>query len=424
MRSLLAIAVTATLSLSAASPYVYVDPDGNFRDNDSTYRFIGTNFWYGPILASDGQGSNHYRLLRELDSLQSLGINNLRILAGAEGPEGLPHHISPVLQTKPGEYNDTLLVGLDRLLAELEYRQMKAVIYLTNAWEWSGGYGSYLQWTGHGKAPVPGIDGYREYVDHVAQFVLSEESRQLAVDHARYMASRVNTVTGRPYSESPAIMSWQICNEPRAFSKEGKEALLSWISQMAQAIKAADPNHLVSTGSEGMYGCEIDLDLWTRIHSLPEIDYAVIHLWPTNWGWASRDSAEDHIDQACRLSDEYIENHLNALADNGIRKPLVIEEFGYPRDGFKFSPDAPTTARDEFYDHIFKRFSSNMQIAGVNFWGWNGVGRSAKRPDNLWRPGDDYLCDPAHEPQGMYGVFSSDASTINLIRKYNYKNRH
>lgn len=424
MRSLLAIAVTAALSLSAASPYVYVSPDGKFQDNDSTYRFIGTNFWYGPILASDGQGSNHKRLQRELDSLQALGINNLRILAGAEGPDGLPHHISPVLQTKPGEYNDTLLIGLDRFLAELEHRQMKAVIYLTNAWEWSGGYGSYLQWTGHGKAPVPGIDGYKEYVNHVAQFVLSTESRQQAVDHARYMASRVNTITGRPYSESPAIMSWQICNEPRAFSQKGKEALLSWISQMAQAIKTTDTNHLVSSGSEGMYGCEIDLELWTRIHSLPEIDYAVIHLWPTNWGWASRDSVADHVDQACRLSDEYIDTHLKALSDSGIRKPLVIEEFGYPRDGFRFSPDTPTTARDKYYDHIFKRFRSDTQIAGVNFWGWNGFGRSANRSDNLWRANDDYLCDPAHEPQGMYGVFSSDVSTINLIRKYNYKNKH
>lgn len=396
----------------AIDKMIRIGEDAQFHIGTSTepYRFVGTNFWYGPILASDSPGGDYTRLTRELDILRSLGITNLRILAGAEGPAGLPHHISPVLQISPGVYNESLLVGLDRFMAELERRDMRAVIYLTNAWEWSGGYGSYLQWTGHGQAPVPGIDGYREYVDHVAQFVLSDSARQMAVDHARFMAGRTNTVTGRPYSESPAIMAWQVCNEPRAFSNEGKEALLNWIRDMACAIKEVDPNHMVSTGSEGKYGCETDLDLWTRIHSLPEIDYAIIHLWPTNWGWASRDSVEAHVDRACRMSDEYINEHLDAIASAG--KPLVIEEFGYPRNGFRFSPEVPVTARDRYYSHIIDRFHTDRRIAGLNFWGWNGSGRPSAE---MWQPGADFLCDPAHEPQGMYGVFDTDTTTIEIL---------
>lgn len=408
---MLALGLAGGLVASAVgSMPVSVGDDGQFYRDGKPYRFVGTNFWYGPILASEGRGGDFARLSRELDSLQAMGVDNLRILAGAEGPEGLRHHISPVLQPEPGVYNDTLLTGLDRFMAELERRDMKAVVYLTNAWEWSGGYGSYLQWAGHGEAPVPGIDGYREYVDHVAEFVKSDSARRMAVDHARFMVSRVNSVTGRPYADSPAIMAWQICNEPRAFSQEGKESLLTWIGDMARAIKSADPNHLVSTGSEGMYGCEIDLDLWKRIHSLPEIDYAVIHLWPTNWGWASRDSVEAHVGEACRLSDEYIDVHLNAM--DGAGKPLVIEEFGYPRDGFRFSPEEPVTARDEYYRHLMDRFINDSRINGLNFWGWNGAGRAGH---DLWRPGDDYLCDPAHEPQGMYGVFDTDRSTIEIL---------
>ena len=415
MNSLAKFAVGATL-LSAAAPaltaqYVTVGNDAQFHIGDSTYRFTGTNFWYGPILAADGPWGDSARLVRELDTLQSLGITNLRILAGAEGPEGLPHHIVPALQREPGVYNDSLLTGLDRFMAMLEERRMKAVIYLTNAWEWSGGYGSLLQWAGKGVAPVPGIDGYKEYVDHVADFVLNDSARQMAVDHARFMASRTNSVTGRPYSESPAIMAWQVCNEPRAFSAAGKEQLLTWIRDMARAIKSADPNHMVSTGSEGMYGCEIDLDLWTRIHAMPEIDYAIIHLWPTNWGWASRDSVEAHIDRAIEYSDEYIDLHLKAIAPYG--KPLVIEEFGYPRDGFRFSPSDPTTARDKYYAHIVSRFRTTPAIAGINFWGWNGSGRAR---GERWQPGDPFLCDPAHEPQGMYGVFDTDSSTIATLR--------
>lgn len=402
--------LTAAGSATMAQ-YVSVGGDSQFNIDGEAYRFTGTNLWYGPILAADGPWNDSLRLARELDTLQQLGITNLRILAGAEGPEGLPHHIVPVLQREPGVYNDSLLVGLDRFMAMLEERQMKAVIYLTNAWEWSGGYGSLLQWAGEGVAPVPGIDGYNEYVDHVARFVLNDSARRMAVDHARFMASRVNSVTGRPYAESPAIMAWQVCNEPRAFSKAGKEQLLDWIRDMARAIKEADPNHMVSTGSEGMYGCEIDLDLWTRIHALPEIDYAIIHLWPTNWGWASRDSVEAHVDSACQLSDEYIDAHLKAIEPYG--KPLVIEEFGYPRDGFRFAPDVPVTARDIYYRHIVDRYRSTAAIAGINFWGWNGTGRAR---GERWQAGDPFLCDPAHEPQGMYGVFDTDTTTIAILR--------
>jgi len=31
-------------------------------------------------------------------------------------------------------------------------------------------------------------------------------------------------------------------------------------------------------------------------------------------------------------------------------------------------------------------------------------------------PGDDYMCDPPQEPQGLYSVFSTDKSTINVIK--------
>lgn len=403
--------LTSMVTTHAQSPFVTIGDDGRFLLHDSTYRFVGTNFWYGPILASPGPGGDRERLHRELDRLQSLGITNLRILAGAEGDDGRPCHISPILQPVPGQYDTQLLQGLDYLLAQLEQRQMTAVVYLTNAWEWSGGYGTYLEWSGHDKAPIPAIDGYNTYVNYVKQFVLDKKARDMAIDHARHIISRINSITGRPYAESPAIMAWQVANEPRAFSDEGKEALLDWIRQMAQAIKAIDTNHLVSTGSEGKYGCEVDLDLWRRIHALPEIDYAIIHLWPTNWGWASRDSVEAHVEQACQLSEQYINEHLQAIAPH--HRTLVIEEFGYPRDGMRFTNDSPVTARDTYYRYLISRFATDTRISGLNFWGWGGEAPGGK---TQWMPGAPYTCDPAHEQQGLYSVFASDTTTIDIIR--------
>ena len=158
-------ACNSTKKVAAPDENFVTVRDGDFHIGDSLYRFVGTNFWYGPILASEGRGGNRQRLARELDLLQSTGINNLRILVGGDGDEGLPSHIGPVLQTAPGVYNDTLLQGLDFLMAELERRDMKAVLYLNNAWEWSGGYGAYLQWAGKGKAPIPSVDGWPAYMD-------------------------------------------------------------------------------------------------------------------------------------------------------------------------------------------------------------------------------------------------------------------
>ncbi|MBD5355440.1 MAG: beta-mannosidase [Bacteroides sp.] len=393
--------------------------DGEFYIGDSVYRYVGTNFWYGGILASEGNDGNRERLALELDSLQSMGVNNLRILVGGDGEEGLVAHISPTLQAAPGIYNVDLLTGLDYLLADLEERGMKAVLYLNNAWEWSGGFSTYLEWAGEGKAAIPAVDGYQAYVDYTTKFFNNEKAQELAARHVRNIVGRVNSITGKPYSESPAIMAWQIANEPRAFSKENKEAFAEWIASTASLIKEIDPNHLVSIGSEGMVGCELDMDLWTRIHSLPTVDYATIHIWPYNWNWVNASTMTDSLIVACRNTTDYINSHYNALSSALVNdsmkysKPLVLEEFGYPRDNMQIAIGSGVTARDGYYRHVFSEVENGGKLAGVNFWGWGGL---AQPPHKTWEPGDPYTGDPAQEDQGLYSVFASDTTTISLIK--------
>lgn len=395
-----------------ASPYVTVQ-DGKFYLGDSVYRYVGTNFWYAPILASEGRGGDRARLARELDMLDSIGVTNLRVLVGADGPEGLPAHISPILQERPGVYNDTLLRGLDYLMAELERRDMKAVLYFNNAWEWSGGYSSYLIWAGETDAKFPGRDGYQPYVDYVARFMQNDSAKRMSLEHVKFIVSRTNTVTGKPYAESPALMAWQVANEPRAFSKENKEALVAYIDTVTTLVRSLDANHLISTGSEGLVGCEMDLDLWKRIHSLPNVDYGLIHIWPTNWGWSNRQTMDSRLDSVCIMADEYIAEHFEALEQTG--KPLVLEEFGYPRDGWSYAPGSATTARDKFYENLFAIIHDSGRIAGCNFWAWGG---EAQPNHETWQDGDPYTGDPAQEPQGLFSVFSTDSSTVALIHRY------
>ncbi len=393
--------------------------DGEFHIGDSVYRYVGTNFWYGAILASEGQGGDRERLARELDTLQAIGINNLRILVGGDGEEGLASHISPTLQKSPGVYNDTILRGLDYLLDELEKRDMKAVLYLNNAWEWSGGFSTYLEWAGEGKAVNPATAGYPAYMAYASKFSVNDSAQKLAANHVRNIVSRTNSITGKPYSESPAIMAWQIANEPRCFNPDNKESFAKWIGETASLIKEIDPNHLVSTGSEGAWGCEGDMDLWTQIHSYPEVDYATIHIWPYNWSWVNGETVTDSVPVACRNTTDYINSHYEALGkalqEKGeSSKPIVLEEFGYPRDGMAYAQGTPVTGRDAYYGHVFSEIKGGGKIKGANFWGWGGL---ANPTHEVWQPGDDYTGDPAQEAQGLNSVFASDSTTISIIRQ-------
>ena len=49
---------------AAGQQYVSVR-DGEFYIGDSVYRYVGANFWYGAILASEGRGGDRARLARE-----------------------------------------------------------------------------------------------------------------------------------------------------------------------------------------------------------------------------------------------------------------------------------------------------------------------------------------------------------------------
>lgn len=402
---------------ASPAPEGFVTTDGtHFFCDGKPYYYIGTNFWYGPILASEGSGGNPDRLARELDMLKSLGVENLRILVGADSGSRFANTVVPTLQSSPGVYNDTLLAGLDRLLVEMGRRQMKAVLYLTNSWDWSGGFGFYLRATGHGDSPNASGEGYNRYVDYAADFSVDTEAQRLFFEHVRAIVSRTNRFSNRPYKDDPAIMAWQICNEPRAFSRENKAAFAAWVSRTAALIKEIDPLHLVSTGSEGLYGCEVDTLLCAAVHRDKNIDYLTAHIWPANWGWAAKDRLAEDMPRVLERTKLYIDLH-ESMADS-LQKPLVVEEFGYPRDGYSFSPEASTDSRDQFYTYIFHRVRASHDrqgpLAGCNFWGWGGQGRPS---GETWHAGHDYLCDPPHEPQGWYSVFDCDASTLKLIRQ-------
>ncbi|MGE5562029.1 MAG: glycoside hydrolase 5 family protein [Bacillota bacterium] len=389
------------------------------------YRYVGTNMWYAAYLGADAPYGNRARLQREFDRLAELGVTSVRMLGSSE-LSPLKNSVTPTFRDRTSHYNEALLGGLDFALAELGKRNMKAVIYVANFWEWSGGFMTYLYWVNGGRYinmndpahPWP------EFPDMSSDFYGRPKAVAMLDDYIRALVGRRNRITGTRYAEDPAIQAWQLANEPRPGEspevlKRHMPAYLHWIDRTARLIKSIDPNHMVSTGSEGTQGCADSDSCAREAHSSPAIDYVTAHIWPQNWSWADPKDLPGTWPTVEKNTRAYFARQL-AIAQ-ALGKPLVVEEFGFPRDN-GYEPGTPTVYKDKFYALIYELALENMQaggpVAGTHFWAWGGEGR-AQHPDHHFQPGDtNYVGDPPHEPQGWYSVFDVDASTQAVIRNH------
>ncbi|MBT2134947.1 mannanase [Croceibacterium sp. LX-88] len=423
--------IAGSLALLAPGGSAFAAEGNRFIRRDGTrlllgsepYRITGANMWYAAWLGADAAYGDRARLGRELDRLQALGINNLRIMAAAEeGP--LRHSIKPGFSRPDGSLNRELLAGLDYAMAEIARRGMTAVVCLGNFWEWSGGIATWLyrvtgQYTDMNDPAHP----WPAFPDATSAFYGNAEAVRLYHDYVRTVVTRTNSVTGLRYIDDPAVMCWQLANEPRpggsdAVIAQRRESYFQWIDDTAALIRSLDRNHLVSLGHEGTQGANGSEDIVRRAHQA--IDYLTAHIWPLNWGWVNGKDLPGTWDAGSAKVSDYLATHARLALELG--KPLQFEEFGFPRDGEVYSPGTPTTFRDRYYAMIYgavrASWTKGGPIMGSNFWAWNGEAR-ATHPDYRFRDGDRaYMGDPPHEPQGWYGVFNTDESTLALVRDH------
>ena len=119
------------------------------------------------------------------------------------------------------------------------------------------------------------------------------------------------------------------------------------------------------------------------------------------------------LDKAIANTREYIDVHV-AEAQK-MNKPLVLEEFGLPRDSVMFDRKSSTVLRDRYYEEIFEIVKEHAiqksVFQGCNFWAWGGFAQ----PQHLfWQKGDDYMGDPGQEEQGLNSVYDTD-TTVKLV---------
>jgi mannan endo-1,4-beta-mannosidase len=406
---------------AAKSPFVRVR-GSQLMLNNKLYYFCGTNFWYGCYIGSKGKTGDRERLKRELDELVSLGINNLRILAASEAANS-PGTLNPAIQTAKGVYNEELLDGLDFLLAEMGKRKMVGVLYLNNYWQWSGGMVQYLNWIKSSDKENQSSGTGEGFRISSTSFYSNKPANDLYRNYIAMLINRKNSYTGLQYKNDPAIMAWQLANEPRGGEgRDGRkniEDYYRWIDETAAFIHSLDKNHLVSSGSEGTIGTSNSAEIYEKAHQSKNIDYLTFHLWAKNWGWFnSKKFAETEKTSEIKAA-EYIDNHIQFAQKLG--KPIVMEEFGLDRDSSKCMPGTPVTARDKYYKYIFNIVAGNAKnnspLMGTNFWGWAGEAVPVS-PDGKVLPASPFLADPWQEPQGLNSVFQSDATTVEIIREH------
>lgn len=417
--TVIVVILAALISVVAARAggFVKVRND-TFEVDGKRHYFVGTNYWYGSLLALEKDPKRGIeRLRRELDCLKKNGVTNLRLIAGAEG-SGLLNaveRVGPPLQTSLGKFDESVLVGLDVILHEMRRREMRAVIFLSNNWEWSGGFQQYLIWSGVIDAKwLTTKPTWDELRDLTAKFYSCEPCKSAYRAQAELVITRRNSISKRRYIDDPTIFAWELANEPRPMRPAANEQYTRWIADSAAHIKSLDKNHLVTIGHEGRIGTE-STELFEKIHADRNVDYLTIHIWPKNWGWLKNGNVETGYENAMRETVAYIEE--SATSAMRLDKPLVIEEFGLPRDNQSFEPSSTTRRRDEYFDRVLAFISNYRIVAGANFWAFGGTARPVKGQP-IWKIGDERTGDPPMEEQGLNSVFDSDASTWKVIRRH------
>jgi mannan endo-1,4-beta-mannosidase len=262
------------------------------------------------------------------------------------------------------------------------------------------------------------------------KFYENQQANALYRHYIEAVVTRTNSVTGVRYTQDATIMAWQLANEPRpgynaSSGNHVLPAFYRWVDETAALIKSLDPHHLVSSGNEGLMGCADHDPCFTEAHRTPHIDYLTFHMWPKNWGWLEDDDMAGSIERTLDNAADYVDRHVAYAKE--LQKPIVLEEFGLPRDGASQTPGSPTTYRDRFCKYVFERIEASVEAGGPfigsNVWTWGGFGRAA-HPDREWRDGDtSYTGDPPQEPQGLNSIFDVDASTLGLLSAHAAKLR-
>ncbi|RKU39751.1 hypothetical protein DL546_000348 [Coniochaeta pulveracea] len=210
----------------------------------------------------------------------------------------------------------------------------------------------------------------------------------------------VKTMVTR-YKDSPAIMAWELSNEPRCGadgvrnlprSSDCTASMMSaWIDEMSGYIRTLDPHHLITWGGEGEFNGQSEDWAYSGADggdfehelSLPNIDFGVFHSYPDWWS------------KTVEWTNQWIHDH--AAAGRRIGKPVVHEEYGWLTPEARLS-NLGTVVNSTRVDVVggWQEIGVDEKLAGDLFWqfGYSGFSYGRNNDDGFTIYLDDAEAQP------------------------------
>eukprot|EP01025_Chloroclados_australasicus_P029293 TRINITY_DN29229_c0_g1_i1.p1 TRINITY_DN29229_c0_g1~~TRINITY_DN29229_c0_g1_i1.p1 ORF type:complete len:591 (-),score=64.04 TRINITY_DN29229_c0_g1_i1:1726-3498(-) len=347
--------------------------------NCEEYVFNGWNSWEMIEAAIGRSGYADYAHFQGkeplewmMDTAVAANMNTFRIFGHGHDAEIM------TLQFAPGQYDESALHGLDRVLDLARQRNLKVILTFADNWKLVDSKWNYVWWS--------------ESATWADDFYYDESTRTMFKNHINFMVHRINSVNGVMYRDDSTIIAWNLLNEPRSedpnCSRECEAYIQAWIDEMSDFLKSVDPNHMVTIGQEGFYGWDsgkeyINPDAWNGEsgawamksgqdfvpnHSGQAIDFAGIHIWVDNW--AIGYEGESFFAQ---WVDAHMEDAVN------LNKPLVIEEFGK----ITWADDNMIWERDPYfalaYQKLYDSVYQGNALQGAMWWEWESDEKGAMK---------------------------------------------
>lgn len=321
------------------------------------FRFMGTNCYFlqeegaRELLGWEGYAGRVDEALRKA---AALGLSVVRAWAFNDDPEN-----PAAIQATPLEYNAAGLRGVDLALAMAQKHGLRLILSLGNYWDDYGGVAQYLRW--HGYDPT---ERWRFFTDEA---VLGHYG-----DHIEALLRRKNSLTGVTWGEDPAVLAWELLNEPRGagLNDEG-ETMVAWVEAIASRLRRVAPSHLIATGEEGAGLDDVDGEHLVASpragaamdfrRNTAAVDLASVHLYPESWRWPPGSFAD--------AGAEWIRSRARAAAEIG--RPLFLGEFGLRNDGL------PLIERRRIYEQWIATAQSDAHVTGAASWSFS----TDDRPD-------------------------------------------
>jgi mannan endo-1,4-beta-mannosidase len=315
--------------------------------NGASYQIVGASIYYFAFAEEADQ-------MRLLDIADDFGVNVLRIWAFNDHRTDPPNPPIPgdtevcFQFLTPGEAMPQLRGGpfgldrLDRAVQLAGQRGIRLILTLTNHNPDYGGMPQYQRWLSLANPN----DFYRD-----------SRSKDTFKHWIQAIVTRENPLTDLTYSQDPAILAWEIANEPRCPSDSpGTQLLTNWLTEMSAFIRSLAPDQLITAGDEGFFSHRFAGGNWLfngsmgvsaeDILGIGNIDMGTFHMYPDQW-------AKDQDPQA--FGQMWIQNHIDAA--RRASKPVLMEEYGL----------AASPARNGIYQ-AWLDMIENQNVAGDLVW--------------------------------------------------------